>query len=290
MLLSRTKTLFSSSLRSNVRLFSASAAPETPDVVLERLTGEREGIVTLTLDRPEAKNALGKRMVKEFNEALNSIRFDATARVLIVQSTVPRVFCAGADLKERLQMSQQEAAEATFSFRSLFTELEKMPMPTIAAIEGAALGGGLEMALACDFRIAGSKSILGAPETGLAIIPGAGGTQRLPRLIGASKAKELTFTARRIGSDDAESIGLVDYSVPSGTSYDKAMELAEEILPQGPIAIRMAKEAIMNGMQTDITTGMAIERSCYAQVIPTKDRIEGLQAFREKRKPIYKGE
>lgn len=273
-----------------VRSFSVSDAGVTPDVVIERLTGDQEGIVTLTLDRPEAKNALGQRMVKEFNEALDALRFDASARVLILQSNVPRVFCAGADLKERLQMSQQEAAAATFGFRSLFTQLEKMPMPTIAAIEGAALGGGLEMALACDFRIAGTKSILGAPETGLAIIPGAGGTQRLPRLIGASKAKELTFTARRINSTDAESIGLVDYSVPEGTSFDKALELGQEILPQGPIAIRMAKEAIMNGMETDITTGMAIERACYAQIIPTKDRIEGLQAFREKRKPVYKGE
>lgn len=163
-------------------------------------------------------------------------------------------------------------------------------MPTIAAIEGAALGGGLEMALSCDFRIAGAKALLGCPETSLAIIPGAGGTQRLPRLIGLSKAKELIYTSRRIGADAAEKIGLVDYAVDENEALTKALELAREILPNGPIGVRMAKEAITKGFEVDQATGMAIERACYAQVIPTKDRMEGLQAFREKRKPTYKGE
>jgi methylglutaconyl-CoA hydratase len=163
-------------------------------------------------------------------------------------------------------------------------------MPTIAAIEGAALGGGLEMALACDFRIAGAKAILGCPETSLAIIPGAGGTQRLPRLIGLSKAKELIYTSRRIHSTAAEKIGLVDYAVEENQAYEKARELAREILPNGPVGVRMAKEAIMKGTEVDVASGMAIERACYAQVIPTKDRMEGLTAFKEKRKPKYRGE
>jgi methylglutaconyl-CoA hydratase len=163
-------------------------------------------------------------------------------------------------------------------------------MPTIAAIEGAALGGGLEMALACDFRIAGAKALLGCPETALAILPGAGGTQRLPRLIGVSKAKELIYTSRRIGADVAEKIGLVDYAVDEGDALERALALAREILPNGPVGVRMAKEAISKGMEVDLATGMAIERACYAQVIPTKDRVEGLMAFKEKRKPVYKGE
>lgn len=163
-------------------------------------------------------------------------------------------------------------------------------MPTIAAIEGAALGGGLEMAMACDFRIAGDKAILGTPETSLAIMPGAGGTQRLPRLIGMAKAKELIYTARKISNKDAEKIGLVDYAVVSGDAMKKATALACEILPNGPIGVRMAKESINTGLQADLATAMSIERQCYAQLLPTKDRIEGLNAFREKRKPIYRGE
>ena len=177
-----------------------------------------------------------------------------------------------------------------YGLRSGFSELEQLPMPTIAAIEGAALGGGLEMALACDFRIAGAKALLGCPETGLAILPGAGGTQRLPRLVGLSKAKELIFTSRRIDADAAEKIGLIDYAVAEGHAYAKALDLAREILPNGPIGVRMAKEAIAKGLEVDASTGMAIERACYAQVIPTKDRTEGLLAFKEKRKPVYRGE
>ncbi|DBA03573.1 TPA: hypothetical protein N0F65_011474 [Lagenidium giganteum] len=257
---------------------------------VEVLTGDNEGVAVFTMSRPDARNALGKQMMKEFNHAMDLVRFDTNVRVVILRSVVPKVFCAGADLKERIKMNQQEAAATVFNLRSGFTQLEQLPMPTIAAIEGAALGGGLEMAMSCDFRIAGAKAILGCPETSLAIIPGAGGTQRLPRLIGLSKAKELIYTSRRIGSDAAEKIGLVDYAVPEGQAFEKALELAREILPNGPIGVRMAKEAIMKGTEVDVASGMAIERACYAQVIPTKDRMEGLQAFKEKRKPVYKGE
>lgn len=254
------------------------------------LDGDHQGIAVFTMNRPDARNALGKQMMKEFNEAMNLVRFDTNVRVVILQSTVPKVFCAGADLKERLQMTQQEAAATVFGLRNAFMQLEQLPMPTIAAVEGAALGGGLEMAMSCDFRIAGAKAILGCPETSLAIIPGAGGTQRLPRLIGLSKAKELIYTSRRVGAEDAHKIGLVDYAVPETQAFEKAMELAREILPNGPIGVRMAKEAIMKGTEVDAASGMAIERACYAQVIPTQDRLEGLKAFKEKRKPVYKGE
>jgi methylglutaconyl-CoA hydratase len=262
----------------------------SPEFVVERLTGELEGVAVLTMNRPTAKNALGRQMMHEMRAAMASVRFDTNVRVVVLQSAVSRVFCAGADLKERLTMSPEQAAATVFGLRSAFTELEELPMPTIAVIEGAALGGGLEMALACDFRIAGSKAVLGTPETGLAILPGAGGTQRLPRLIGLSKAKELIFTARKISSAVAESIGLVDYVVEENQALHKAFELAKEILPNGPIGVRCAKEAITRGIEVDQNSGMAIERACYAQVIPTKDRLEGLKAFREKRKPVYKGE
>jgi methylglutaconyl-CoA hydratase len=168
--------------------------------------------------------------------------------------------------------------------------LEALSMPVIAALEGAAFGGGLELALAADLRIAGAEAKMGLVETALAIIPGGGGTQRLPRLIGVSRAKELIFTARRLGADEAGRLGLVDHVVPAGEALVAAVTLAREILPNGPIALRLAKQAVGQGVELELAAGLALEQACYAQVIPTKDRLEGLAAFREKRKPQYRGE
>lgn len=257
---------------------------------VERLTGPDEGLVLLGLDRPAAKNALGRQLMDELRAALGALQHDRSARVVILHSLVPGVFCAGADLKERAGMTQPEVERFVKGLRAAFTALEDLPLPTIAAIEGAALGGGLELALACDLRVAGVEARLGLPETGLAIIPGAGGTQRLPRLIGRSKAKELIFTGRRLNGEEAAEAGVVDHAVSAGQALDRAMDLAREILPNGPIALKAAKAAINGGMDLDRDSGLALERACYAQVIPTKDRLEGLAAFREKRKPVYKGE
>lgn len=174
------------------------------------------------------------------------------------------------------------------------TSLENLPMPVIAALDGVALGGGLEMALACDLRVASSTAKMGLVETKLAIIPGAGGTQRLPRIVGQALAKELIFTARVLNGTDAYKIGLVnqvqEQNSNGDAAYLRALQLAKEILPQGPIAVRVAKWAISAGAQTDLDTALSIEELCYAQVIPTKDRLEGLKAFREKRPPVYTGE
>jgi methylglutaconyl-CoA hydratase len=159
----------------------------------------------------------------------------------------------------------------------------------IAVLEGAAFGGGLELALAADLRVAGAEAKMGLVETALAIIPGGGGTQRLPRLIGAARAKELIFTARRLGAEEAGRLGLVDQVVPAGQALEVALGLAREILPNGPVAVRMAKQAINQGQDLDLVDGLALEEACYARVIPTEDRLEGLAAFREKRKPQYKG-
>ncbi|CAG7815400.1 unnamed protein product [Allacma fusca] len=190
-------------------------------------------------------------------------------------------------------MKPSEVGPFVAKARGLVTELENLPQPVIAALDGAALGGGLEMALACDIRVASSTAKMGLVETRLAIIPGAGGTQRLPRIIGMAKAKELIYTGRILDGDEAEKIGLVNYSVSQNKSgdaaYQRALELAEEILPNGPVGVRMAKVSINKGLQVDLSTGLAIEESCYAQVIPTKDRTEGLLAFREKRPPKYSG-
>lgn len=164
----------------------------------------------------------------------------------------------------------------------------------LAALDGTALGGGLEMALACDFRVAANNTKLGLVETKLAIIPGAGGTQRLPRIVGPSLAKELIFTARIFNGEEAHKMEIVNHAVPQNeagdAAFQKCLQIASEILPNGPIGVRMAKLAIDKGLQVDLATGYLIEEACYAQVIPTKDRLEGLKAFAEKRKPVYKGE
>ena len=260
------------------------------EIRLERLSGKDEGLVLLGLDRPEAKNALGRQLMDEFRQALAALRFDPSVRVVVLHSLVPGVFCAGADLKERATMAPAEVAAFVHGLRSGFTELEDLPMPVIAVLEGAAFGGGLELALAADLRVAGAEAKVGLVETALAIIPGAGGTQRLPRLIGASRAKELIFTARRIDAAEAGRLGLVDRVVPAGKALDGALALAREILPNGPVALRMAKLAVNRGLELDRDSGLAFEQACYAQVIPTKDRLEGLAAFKEKRRPQYKGE
>jgi methylglutaconyl-CoA hydratase len=187
-------------------------------------------------------------------------------------------------------MAQAEAVAFVQGLRAAFTELEDLPMPVVAALEGAAFGGGLELALAADLRVAGAGAKMGLVETSLAIIPGAGGTQRLPRLIGASRAKELIFSARRIDAAEAERLGLVNRAAPAGGALEAALTLAREILPNGPVALRMAKQAVNRGLGLGLGAGLAFEQACYAQVIPTKDRLEGLAAFRDKRKPQYRGE
>jgi methylglutaconyl-CoA hydratase len=260
------------------------------DIRLEHLAGADAGIVLLGLDRPSAKNALGRQLLSEFRGELRLLHTDPAARVVIVHSLVPGVFCAGADLKERAGMSPEEAAAFVQGIRAAFTELEALPMPVIAVLDGAAFGGGLELALAADLRVAGDGSQIGLVETALAIIPGGGGTQRLPRLIGISRAKELIFTARRFGAKEAGRLGLVDRVVAAGTALESALALAREILPNGPIALRLAKKAISQGVELELAEGLALEEACYAQVIPTQDRLEGLAAFREKRTPRFKGE
>jgi methylglutaconyl-CoA hydratase len=256
---------------------------------VECLDGADSGILMLGLERPEAKNALGRQLLQEINDAVALVADDLSIRVVILHSLVPGVFCAGADLKERAGMTQEEASTFVQKLRATFTALERMPMPTIAAIEGAALGGGLELALACDLRVVGASARLGLPETSLAIIPGAGGTQRLPRIIGRARAKELIFTARKFGAEEALQYGIADRITEPGKALEFALELAREILPNGPIALRAAKEAIDQGLDLDRDGGLRIEEACYAKVIPTEDRLEGLAAFKEKRRPRYRG-
>ncbi|XP_008798799.2 probable enoyl-CoA hydratase 2, mitochondrial isoform X2 [Phoenix dactylifera] len=258
-------------------------------VKVERLSDSDSGIIELTLDRGEAKNAIGKEMLKGLQNALEVINGDSSANVVMVCSSVPRVFCAGADLKERRHMSSSEVQLFVNSLRSTFSSLEALSIPAIAVIEGVALGGGLELVLSCDLRICGEDAMFGMPETGLAIIPGAGGTQRLPRVVGRSVAKELIFTGRKIDGREAFSLGVVNYCVPAGKAYIKALQIARDINQKGPLAIRMAKQAINQGMEVDMPSALDVEEKCYEKLLNTQDRLEGLAAFAEKRKPRYLG-
>lgn len=259
-------------------------------VKLRRLSDADAGIIEVKLDRPGAKNAIGNDMLRGLWHSFEEICKDSSAKVVMIFSSVPKVFCAGADLKERKTMTAPEVQAYVDSLRSSFTYLEELEIPTIAVIEGAALGGGMEMALACDLRICGEDAVMGLPETGLAIIPGAGGTQRLPKLVGNSVAKELIYTGRKVGGIQALSMGLVNHCVPSGEAHLKALEIARSINKKGPLAIRMAKRAINGVLSVDKEAALALEVECYDRLLNTKDRLEGLAAFAEKRKPNYKGE
>jgi len=273
----------------------ATTSEVTQDLVVERLRKEDEkGIVVFGINRPKAMNALSKNLVANLSKAIEEVKFDKSVRVLIIRSHAKGAFCAGADLKERATMSPEEVGPFVAKGRAIIGAWETLPMPVIAAMDGVALGGGLEMALACDLRVASSDARLGLTETRLAIIPGGGGTQRLPRVIGPALAKELIYTARVVLGPEAAQLGIVNHCVQQNekgdAAYQRSLQLAKEIIPNGPVGVAMAKQAINKGIEVDINSGLAFEEACYAQVIPTKDRIEALKAFKEKRKPVFKGE
>ncbi|XP_028032317.1 enoyl-CoA hydratase domain-containing protein 2, mitochondrial [Bombyx mandarina] len=262
-------------------------------VVFEKLTGVDKGIALCGLNSPKDRNALGFTLIDAMREVNQIIREDTKLSVVIFHSMVPGIFCAGANLKERLKMSDEEVAKFVRGLRETFIEIEDLPMPTIAAVEGVAVGGGLELALACDIRIAADTAKLGLVETGRGLIPGAGGTQRLPRTIQVPIAKELIFTSRIVSGKEAKALGIVNHVVAQDTAnkaaFEKALSIAREIIPNAPIALRCAKQAISEGIQLSIKDGYEIEQKCYEINIPTKDRQEGMISFMEKRKPVYEG-
>ncbi|WP_100010851.1 enoyl-CoA hydratase [Lentibacillus sediminis] len=257
---------------------------------LVQVTRVGEHIAVITLNRPQAANAMSLALLEELEEAFSNAAEDPTIYCAILTGAGEKAFCAGADLKERKGMSDKEVIKAVRQIGNVAAAAENLPVPLIAAINGAAFGGGLELALACDIRIARIDAKMGLTETSLAIIPGAGGTQRLPRLIGIGQAKRLIFSAKPVDAAEALRLGLVEQLSERETLLEEAIKLAETIAANGPIALRQAKIAINQGMQTDIHTGLSIEHLSYKETIPTTDRQEGLAAFKEKRKPDYKGE
>lgn len=251
-----------------------------------RLVREDGGAV-LTLARPPV-NALGRRLVEELGEVLSELEPDAALRWLIVAAK-GKAFCAGADLKERQTMSEEDVRRWVPVLAGTFTRLASLAVPTIAAVQGVAAGGGLELALACDFRIAERGSKLGLRETALAIIPGAGGTQRLARLIGPARSKRWIFTARMHEAEEALAEGAIDQLTEPGGAMDAARALAAEIGVNGPLAIRAAKRAIDGGHGLPMKDALDAELRAYESIIPTEDRREAIRAFAEKRPPVFKG-
>lgn len=250
---------------------------------------EKDQTALLTLNRPAVMNSFNFELLEALKARIEAVRFMPGIRVVIITGAGEKAFCAGADLKERAKLSELEVKRFIFTIRNLFTSIENLNKPVIAAINGIALGGGTELLLAGDIRIAARNAVMGLTETRLAIIPGAGGTQRLPRLIGRGKAKELIFTGRRVDADEALEIGLVNAVCDPAELLNTCFSMAAMICETGPVAIEQAKYAINMGLETDLTTGLAIESNAYWVTIPTEDRLEGLAAFREKRKPVFKG-
>lgn len=251
---------------------------------------ERDGgVAIVTLNRPETMNAISRQLLQELADMMAAIAGDDDVRAVLITGAGEKSFCTGADLKERATMSPEEVKQFLNTIGAVFTSIEQFAKPVIAAVNGFAFGGGLELAMAADIRLAAESAIMGLTETRLAIIPGAGGTQRLPRLVGKGKAKELIFTGRRISASEACDIGLVNHVYPQQQLLDEGRKLAALISEGGPIAVQQAKKAINDGLETTLAQGLNVESEAYWVCVPTEDRLEGLAAFKEKRKPVYKG-
>lgn len=254
------------------------------------VTVERDGdLVTLTIQRPEVMNCLSFPTLLRFRSLLEGLRGDLTIRAILLRGAGEKSFCAGADLKERRTMPAERVPVFVRNIRALMDDVESMPQPTIAVVNGFAFGGGMELLLACDLRVGEPTAKFGLTETSLAIIPGAGGTQRLPRLVGKAVAKDLILTGRRFDGTEALRLGVLNRLAPEGELDAAARELAEAIAANGPVAVRAAKRAIDVGSELPQSEGLEVESECYGLVLETEDRLEALAAFSEKRKPKFKG-
>jgi len=246
-------------------------------------------VITVVLNRPEQHNAMNTAMGEDLLACFDALARDPDARAVVFTGAGDKAFCAGGDLKERNGMTDEAWRAQHVIFEQAALRVLRCPMPVIAAVEGFALAGGCELAILSDFIVASETAVFGVPETTLGIFPGIGGTQLLPRILGAPLAKELIFTGRRLKADEAKAVGLINHLVPAGQARAKAAEVAATIAKNGPIAVRQAKKAIAYGSETDLETAMILAIEAYNATVVTEDRLEGVRAFNEKRKPAFKG-
>lgn len=246
-------------------------------------------VVTVTLNRPDLMNAMNTAMGEDLLACFDGFQRDPDVRAVVFTGAGDRAFCAGGDLKERHEMTDETWRKQHVIFEQAAFRVLRCPVPVIAAVEGFALAGGCELAILSDFIVASETAVFGVPETTLAIFPGIGGTQLLPRILGAPLAKELIFTGRRMKAEEAKAAGLINHLVPKGQALAKATEIAETISRNGPFAVRQAKKAIAYGSETDLETAMILAIEAYNATVVTEDRLEGVRAFNEKRKPVFKG-
>ena len=247
---------------------------------------KKEGVGIITLNREDVRNALKAEIREDLAAALGLAENDPEVRVLIITGAGKKVFSAGGDIKQMAENTMWDILERKLD---IFAQIHNFPKPIIAAINGLALGGGCELAMACDFRIGSENARLGQPEINLGIFPGGGATQRLPRLVGAGRAKELIFTGDVLDAREAERIGLLNKVFPAEELMDKTLEIARKICSKGPLALKLAKMAINMGMETGLNIGLGYEKLARTLVHGSEDRIEGMRAFIAKRKPDFKG-
>ncbi|MFJ6724433.1 enoyl-CoA hydratase/isomerase family protein [Streptomyces sp. NPDC091281] len=247
-------------------------------------------VAELALDRPKAMNAVSTDMARSIGAACAALGADRDVRVVVVTSTNERAFCVGADLKERNSFSDAELVRQRPVARGAYTGVLELPVPTVAAVHGFALGGGFELALACDVVVADRTAVVGLPEVSVGVIPGGGGTQLLPRRVGAARAAELIFSARRVEAAEAAELGLVDVLVDAGRDREEALALGERIGANSPVGLRAAKRALRLGQGLDLRAGLEVEDAAWRSVAFSGDRAEGVAAFNEKRKPNWPGE
>jgi len=248
-----------------------------------------QGIATITFNRPRALNALNQALLADLSKALDEIAADEEVRVLILTGAGEKAFVAGADISELATFTALQAKVFSRAGHAIIAKLQELPIAVIAAVNGFALGGGSEIALACDFIYAAEHARFGLPEINLGLIPGFGGTQRLPRLVGAHRAKELIFSGKMVSASEAAQIGLVNRVLPSADLLEEVLKTARDIAAKGRVALRAAKQAINHGLNTDLATGCSIETDAFALTLASADAQEGTSAFLEKRPAVFKG-
>jgi enoyl-CoA hydratase/carnithine racemase len=267
-----------------------SAGERFGEFVEVRRHGDGGHVAELVLDRPKAMNAVSTEMARSIAAACAALSADPSARVVVLSSTHERAFCVGADLKERNSFTDADLVRQRPTARAAYTGVLELPMPSIAAVGGFALGGGFELALSCDLIVADGNALVGLPEVSVGVIPGGGGTQLLPRRVGAARAAELIFSARRVEAAEALSLGLVDSLVAAGEARTAALELARAIAGNSPVGLRAAKRALRLGHGMDLRAGLEVEDAAWRSVAFSGDRAEGVAAFNEKRRPNWPGE